>query len=171
MAKITNKLLDRLDKQLEKRKKIHVETSLGTYEVLINEIFSELKIKKIVSDVLTIMKPLLESNEIKVEDLVAPTALLPILTLREFTDLPIPQENDLATLSAVSERLDDHGFFRQVLPQFNQYEIKKLNDIIGNAFKNVTQVQNMIQELYAKFAIQEMSKEEVESDATVQESN
>ncbi|MGG1664533.1 hypothetical protein [Brevibacillus sp. NRS-1366] len=168
--KITSKFLDQLDKELEKKRVIHIETVKGTAEITIDEYFGELKIKKIISDLMEAMKPLLESEDITPDDLVTPAALLPVFIMREFTDLPIPQENDLAILSAVSERLDNHGFVRQVFTQLNQVEIDKLNKIVGDSFKNLPQIQRMIQELYAKFYLQQMTKEEVEEVGDIQES-
>lgn len=159
MTKLTKKTLAQLDKQLEKRKKIHIDTSLGTFEVLINEIFSEIKIKKISNDIMELIKPLLESPDIHEEDLVAPVALIPILALREFTDLPIPKENDLATLAAVTEQLDAHGINRQVFSQFSVYEIDKLNKLVGNALSELPRFQQLVQELYMKYAIQQTNKQ------------
>lgn len=161
-SKVTNKLLQQLDSLDNKKKKVYITTKLGEHEVLLSEYFGEKSINKVVSDLLEVITPLLQSEEIKPEDLVSPITLIPILTLREFTDLPIPKENDLAVLTAVSDRLINHGIVRQVYPQFDQFEVQKLGELIGESFKNLPQIQRTMQEMYAKLYLQEASKEEVE---------
>lgn len=167
--KVTSEFLVQLDQELLQTKTIQINTIKGKADVEINLYFDEQKINKITNDLMELVTPLLSSEEITVDDLVSPITLLPALILREFSDLPLPSENNLALIAAVNESLDKQGIARQVFEKFNQNEVKKLNKLITQGFKNKPKFQQMYQELYAKFTLQQQDMEEVEVNDQVQQ--
>lgn len=164
---ITSDFLDEIVSEFESKKTIKVDTPKGKVDVQIYKYFSEDKINKLITDLTDLMTPLLGSDDINVDDLASPIGFMPVLILREFTDLPIPEENDLTLISAVSEKLVKTGIARQTFDQMNQHELKKLGKIVSEGFKNMPKFQRAYQELFVKYNLQQ-SKEEVDSNSSNQ---
>lgn len=155
--KVTHDFITELDSELDKKKTIFIDTIKGKAEVEINVYFDESKINHVITSLVELITSLLASEEISTEDLASPVILLPALILREFTDLPIPKENDLALMTAVNENLQRHGIARQVFDKFSVKELKKVSKLVEGAFKNIPKVQGTYHELYSKYAIQQMN--------------
>lgn len=168
--KITSEFLQELNSELEKRKVVTIDTFKGKAEVEVDVYLDEVKINKIIDDLTILISPLLATEAITEEDLTSPVAMLPVLILREFTNLPIPNENDLALISAVNETLIRTGIARQIFEKLNQYELQKLYDLVSIGFKNKPKFLRVYQEMAGKYSLQQLKHEGVVLNSDTQES-
>lgn len=167
--KVTSDFLQELDIELGKKKVIKIDTIKGKAEVEVSLYFDEIKVNKIVADLTELITPLLSSDSITADDLANPISLMPVLILREFTDLPLPLDNDLALISAVNDSLIKHGIARQVFEHMNQKEVKKLDKFVSEHFKNMPKFQRVFQELYTKYFLQNTEREMKKENDNIQE--
>ncbi|MGG1444801.1 hypothetical protein ABE354_22635 [Brevibacillus laterosporus] len=148
MAKrITLNDLNKEHKKISGQKVIHILN--GQYEVKIDEHIRESKLFDMLSDIGQLLSPLASDNSVTPEDLALATQLSNVLFLRSFTDLPIPKENDLSTLTKVYIALFDTGILEEVTEKFNEKDMQKVKEKVVQYFKNAPQVENMIGQIYS----------------------
>ncbi|MED1665782.1 hypothetical protein [Brevibacillus laterosporus] len=148
MAKrITLNDLNKEHKKISGQKVIHILN--GQYKVKIDEHIRESKLFDMLSDIGQLLSPLASDNSVTPEDLALATQLSNVLFLRSFTDLPIPKENDLSTLTKVYIALFDTGILEEVTEKFNEKDMQKVKEKVVQYFKNAPQVENMIGQIYS----------------------
>ncbi|MBG9776204.1 hypothetical protein [Brevibacillus laterosporus] len=139
--------LNKEHKKISGQKVIHILN--GQYEVKIDEHIRESKLFDMLSDIGQLLSPLASDNSVTPEDLALATQLSNVLFLRSFTDLPIPKENDLSTLTKVYIALFDTGILEEVTEKFNEKDMQKVKEKVVQYFKNAPQVENMIGQIYS----------------------
>ncbi|TPG68710.1 hypothetical protein EEL31_09350 [Brevibacillus laterosporus] len=144
-------------KKLSGQKVIHILN--GQYEVKIDECIRDSKLSVMLADVGQLLAPLASDSDITPEDLALAAQLSNVLFLRSFTDLPIPKENDLSTLTQVYIKLVDTGILKEVTEKFDEKEIQKVQVKVAQYFKDAPQVENMIGQMYTNM----MQGDEIES--------
>ncbi|XOS93104.1 hypothetical protein ACLMAB_05510 [Brevibacillus laterosporus] len=139
--------LNKEHKKISGQKVIHILN--GQYEVKIDEYIRESKLFDMLSDIGQLLSPLASDSNVTPEDLALATQLSNVLFLRSFTDLPIPKENDLSTLTKVYIALFDTGILEEVTEKFNEKDMQKVKEKVVQYFKNAPQVENMIGQIYS----------------------
>ncbi|MGG0793845.1 hypothetical protein ABE137_07540 [Brevibacillus laterosporus] len=160
MAKrLTLNDLNKEHKKISGQKVVHILN--GQYEVKIDEHIRNSKLIDMLSDLSQLLSPLASDSSVTPEDLALATKLSDVLFLRTFTDLPIPKENDLSTLTKVYIALYDTDILEEVNEKFNNRDIQKVREKVTQYFKNATQVENMISQIYSNM-LQENDIEKVQ---------
>lgn len=136
--RLTASALNKLDSKLNTQKAIHI---LGDqFEVKINTIFRESQIQNIVTTYLSLLQDLKSQTEIDDLLIQGTIGLLNTLTLREFTDLPIPKSNSIVDLIKVSKTLLDTGIMKETFEAFDQKQVSKIEDKIKSVNSEVGKI-------------------------------
>lgn len=148
--KLTVTGLKKADSKLNERKKIMIHDN--EYEVIIHTVFRESLIEKTVFAYLTLLHDLKSRSEVDDELIRGTLALLYTLILREFSNLPIPKENQLDELVSVSKSLLDTGIMKEVFDAYPKEELAKID-------KKLTDVSNNMGSLIGEMAISSTLKD------------
>lgn len=136
--RLTASALNKLDTKLNTQKAIHI---LGDqFEVRINTFFRESQIQNIVTTYLSLLQDLKSQTEIDDLLIQGTIGLLNTLTLREFTDLPIPKSNSIVDLIKVSKTLLDTGIMKETFEAFDQEQVSKIEDKIKSVNSEVGKI-------------------------------
>lgn len=139
MAKLTATSINKKNQELSTKRTIYV---LGDQEVIINNTFKDSSIDKIVVDYLSIFESTNKDNSVDDEILRGLVSLLPVLILREFSNVPmIPKTNsDIKKLISIAYILYDTGILEEVLNAFDQEQVQKVYTKLDVASKRVGEV-------------------------------
>ncbi|MDP9698884.1 hypothetical protein J2T16_001781 [Paenibacillus intestini] len=124
--KLTATALNTLDAKNNKRKKIYVTDQ--RYEVQIHTFFRKSLIDNVNTNYLSIIDQLRQKTDVTDQLIKDTVGLYNTLLLKEFTDLPIPKKLDVEKLIKVTNMLLDNGIMEEVLTQFPEQELKKLEE-------------------------------------------
>ncbi|SCY71835.1 hypothetical protein SAMN05720606_10878 [Paenibacillus polysaccharolyticus] len=124
--KLTATALNTLDAKNNKRKKIYVTEQ--HYEVQIHTFFRKSLIDNVNTNYLSIIDQLRQKTDVTDQLIKDTVGLYNTLLLKEFTDLPIPKKLDVEKLIKVTNMLLDNGIMEEVLTQFPEQELKKLEE-------------------------------------------
>lgn len=139
MAKLTAATINKKNQELSTKRTIYI---LGDQEVVINNTFKDSSIDKIVVDYLSIFETANKDNNIDDEILRGLASLLPVLMLREFSNVPmIPKNNDdIKKLISIAFILYDTGILEEVLNAFDQEQVQKVYTKLEASSKRVGEV-------------------------------
>ncbi|MNH66530.1 hypothetical protein D3C73_185630 [compost metagenome] len=133
--KLTSATINKLNKELDKKKTIYI---LGEYEVNINLVFNESKIDKVVFDYLSMFEEVNKNNEFDEEFIRGTLAILNTFILREFSDVPmIPSDRNVQKLIQVSKALYNTGIMEEVMVAFDQEQLNKVFEKLQTGSKRV----------------------------------
>ncbi|MCM3256988.1 hypothetical protein M3664_04235 [Paenibacillus lautus] len=136
--RLTASALNKLDTKLNTQKVIHILAN--QFEVKINTFFRESQIQNIVTTYLSLLQDLKSQTEIDDLLIQGTIGLLNTLTLREFTDLPIPKSNSIVDLIKVSKTLLDTGIMKETFEAFDQEQMSKIEDKIKSVNSEVGKI-------------------------------
>ncbi|ASA22760.1 hypothetical protein [Paenibacillus donghaensis] len=126
MAKLTAAKINKLSKELDKKRKIYILEDNDEVNVSIE--FKESLVDKVVMDYISVLEKLSTSSSIS-DDLLRGTAgILHLFILREFSDVPmIPKTNDdIQELVDTSLALYDTGIMEAVIEGFDHEQVQKV---------------------------------------------
>lgn len=126
MAKLTAAKINKLNKALDKKRKIHILEDND--EVNISVEFKESLVEKVIMDYISILEKINAAPVITDELLRGTAGILHLFILREFSDVPmIPKTNDdIQKLVDVTHALYDTGIMEAVIEGFDHEQVKKV---------------------------------------------
>ncbi|MCM3289908.1 MULTISPECIES: hypothetical protein [Paenibacillus] len=156
--KLTVTGLKKAESKFNERKKIMVHDN--EYEVTIHTVFRESLIEKTVFAYLTLLHDLKSRSEVDDELIRGTLALLYTLILREFSNLPIPKENQIEELVTVSKSLLDTGIMKEVFDAYPKEELAKIDKKLTDVSNNMG---SMIGEMAISSTLQDSKADESEA--------
>lgn len=136
--KLTASELNKLSAKFNNKTTIRILD--GEFEVAINDVFRDTDIDNVVLNYLTVLQEVNRKEQITDELLKDTVSLLNTFVLREFTDLPIPKKNDIASLIKVTKNLMDNGITNEVLNHFPIEQLAKVEIKLKQAQKGIGKV-------------------------------
>ncbi|OMD71218.1 hypothetical protein [Paenibacillus odorifer] len=164
MAKLTAAKINKLNKALDKKRKIYILEDND--EVNISVEFKESLVEKVIMDYISILEKINSAPVITDELLRGTAGILHLFILREFSDVPmIPKTNDdIQKLVDVTHALYDTGIMEAVIEGFNHEQVQKVYSKLDASSKRAGELMG---ELVVKQTIentQEEKREETLSD-------
>jgi hypothetical protein len=157
--KLTLSNISKLNSELNERKVIRV---CGDYEVQIDIKFRRTKIQKVILDYFTILQDLKKRENINDETIVHTTSLLYALIIRYFSDIPLPDIDDVEKLIQVSNSLLDLGIMEEL---FGENGFPK--DQVELLTKEIDKAANGIGNILGELSLQSVLSEGVEENGEV----
>lgn len=124
--KLTAAALSTLDAKNNQRKTIYVTDQ--QYEVQIHTFFRKSLIDNVNTNYLSLIDQLRQKTDVTDQVIKDTVGLYNTLLLKEFSDLPIPRKLDVEKLIKVTNMLLDNGIMEEVLTQFPDLELRKLEE-------------------------------------------
>ncbi|GAB6989351.1 hypothetical protein [Paenibacillus pini] len=135
--------LNRFEKELDKTKKISILDN--KYEVNIHTTFKDSDIEDLLHDFRTIIEKLSNTQNVELRNVYS---IYLTLILRQFTDIPITEENEIVELIRISKVLKNKGITNEVFNEIPQdqldyltQKVKKSSDALNQLLKD-TEVEN-----------------------------
>lgn len=161
--KLTLAAINRESSKFNKRKKVYVCD--GQYEVLIDEHFRRTSIQNVSANYLIALQTLQGMEGIDQQAIMGASNLIYTLIMKEFSNLPIPEIDEIDKLIKVSNNLIDLGITEELFNggknSFKQSEIDLVNKQINKALENVDKI---LGEMGLVSEIEKMSKDRVDVD-------
>lgn len=124
--KLTANALSTLDAKNNQRKTIYVTDH--QYEVQIHTFFRQSLMDNVNMNYVSLIDQLRQKTDVTDQVIKDTVGLYNTLLLKEFSNLPIPKKLDVEKLIKVTHMLLDNGIMEQVLEQFPDQELKKLEE-------------------------------------------
>lgn len=120
--KLTIAELNKLNKEVNQTESITIQG--GKYEVNVHKVFKNSDIEDMLLTYMTVLQELNSSPEANLKN---SYSLYMTLILRHFTDLPIPQSNEIKELIRITKVLKDTGIMNDVLIALPQGQLEYLS--------------------------------------------
>lgn len=162
--KLTQSALNKLASDFNEKGKVTITVNDEQFEVVISKKFRETAIRKIYVEYLLFLNQLRQMDDIDGEALLNATYVFNALILKEFTNLPIPDVNDVGKLVKVTLNLVDLGIMEQLLGEnspFGEENIELLNRVLKSAGEGVGKA---LSELGIAAEINEAEKDRIDVD-------
>jgi uncharacterized protein YabN with tetrapyrrole methylase and pyrophosphatase domain len=158
--KLTLSNITKLNNELNERKLIRV---CGDYEVQIHLTFRRTLISKLLLDYITILQNLRGRENITDETIMQTTSLINALTVKYFSDIPLPDIENIEKLIQVSNALLDLNIMDELFGEngFPKDQIELLSKEIEKAAKGIG---TMLGELAVQSTLSDVSEDD--EDAT-----
>ncbi|WP_405168515.1 hypothetical protein [Paenibacillus sp. FSL H3-0286] len=151
MAKLTISKINKLNKTLDKKRKIYILEDNDEVNICVE--FKESLIDKVVMDYIAILEQLTTSSTISADLMRGTAGILHLFMIREFSDVPmIPKDNgDIQKLVDVTYALYDTGIMEAVIEGFDHEQVQKVYSKLDASSKRAG-------ELMGELAIKQTTK-------------
>lgn len=122
--KLTLAELNKLDKKINKRKKIIVGEE--KYEIQIDDFIKDTDIDEIIIELNELLEQLKSKTKVTNTDVKNICSLHPLLVIRKFTDAHVPKENNIERLIEISKLYLNTGLMAEILSYFSQEQLNKM---------------------------------------------
>ncbi|PIH59674.1 hypothetical protein [Paenibacillus sp. LK1] len=126
--KITLETIEQYQHQVERKLVTIKDVFDKEYEVEIDNVFVTSKIEKIHKEILEIIAEIHQQTDISEKEAMQILKLLPLLTIREFTDVPIPEKLSFIELVGIVIKLSDGGILEAVHKELPKKELRKIEN-------------------------------------------
>lgn len=136
--KLTLNKIQQLDNKFNEQKKVIL---LGEYECLIDKEFRKSKIQKMIIDYFNIIQEL-EKLKIEADHIVKSVGILNTLIVKYFTDLPIPDSENVSQLLQITDRLLDLGILEELFNEngFEQSQLDLISQELDKSSDNLSKL-------------------------------
>ncbi|MFC3749260.1 hypothetical protein [Paenibacillus sp. GCM10012306] len=158
MAKLTTAKINKINKELDKKRKIYILEDND--EVNISVTFKDAVVDKLVLDYISILEEVSKSSELTDEIIRGTIAVLNLLILREFSDVPTISKKvvEIQKLIDITYVLYNTGIMDAVMEQFDPAQVKKVHEKLEKVSKRAGE---LIGEMAIRATLDDAKNEEL----------